>query len=102
MHECGPVVLTKYDAMQIDCHRLGVTECWQVARAAAFYGTKIVPHNWSTSLGTVANAHLVAGAANAVAAVVFALGGEAPVAADLLVVARAVAGRARGWWKTSN
>jgi L-alanine-DL-glutamate epimerase-like enolase superfamily enzyme len=50
-----------YDAMQIDCHRLGVTECWQVARAAAFYGTKIVPHNWSTGLGTVSNAHLVAG-----------------------------------------
>ena len=50
-----------YDAVQIDCHRLGVTECWRIARVADFYGIKVVPHNWSSSLGTVCNAHLVAG-----------------------------------------
>ncbi|NKB67374.1 MAG: hypothetical protein GKR89_09965 [Candidatus Latescibacteria bacterium] len=50
-----------YDAMQSDCHRLPLTETWHIGRVAHFYGTKLVPHNWSTSLGTAGNTHLVAG-----------------------------------------
>lgn len=53
-----------YDAVQTDCHYIGLSEMWRVAQLAAQYGTKIVPHNWSTSLGTVGNAHLVAAAAS--------------------------------------
>lgn len=51
-----------YDAVQSDCMYLGVTENWQIARLAAVHGVKLVPHNWSSSLGTMCNAHLVAGA----------------------------------------
>jgi len=50
-----------YDAVQTDCCHLGVTTNWHVARVAGYYGTRIVPHNWSTSLGTMCNTHLVAG-----------------------------------------
>ena len=50
-----------YDAVQVDCSRLGITANWLIARVAAFHGVKIVPHNWSTSLGTMCNTHLVAG-----------------------------------------
>ena len=50
-----------YDAVQTDCCGLGITANWHTARVAEFYGTKIVPHNWSTSLGTMFNTHLVAG-----------------------------------------
>jgi len=50
-----------YDAIQTDCHPLGITENWRVARVAQQHGTKMVPHNWSTSLGTMANTHFVAG-----------------------------------------
>ncbi|MCZ6675857.1 MAG: mandelate racemase/muconate lactonizing enzyme family protein [Candidatus Poribacteria bacterium] len=50
-----------YDAVQTDCHRLGITENWYIARVADFYGTKMVTHNWSSSLGTMCNTHFVAG-----------------------------------------
>ena len=53
-----------YDAVQTDCHSLGVTENWHIARGADYYGIRIVPHNWSTSLGTMCNTHLVAGVPN--------------------------------------
>jgi len=53
-----------YDAIQTDSIRLGITENWRVARVAAFYGVKTVPHNWTTALGTMCNAHLVAGVPN--------------------------------------
>lgn len=52
-----------YDAVQSDCYHLGVTENWRIAQLAAGHGVKIVPHNWSTCLGTVCNTHLVAGTA---------------------------------------
>jgi L-alanine-DL-glutamate epimerase-like enolase superfamily enzyme len=50
-----------YDAIQTDCYHLGLTENWRLARVAQFYSTRLVPHNWSTSLGTMCNSHLVAG-----------------------------------------
>ena len=50
-----------YDACQSDTISLGVTQNWYVARLAAFYGIKVVPHNWSTALGTMCSTHLVAG-----------------------------------------
>jgi 16S rRNA (guanine1207-N2)-methyltransferase len=49
-----------YDAVQSDCLHLGLTQNWRIAQLAAVTGTKIVPHNWSTSLGTMCNTHLVA------------------------------------------
>ncbi len=52
-----------YDAIQSDTIRLGFTENSRVARAAAAKKLKVVPHNWSTELGTISNAHLVAGSA---------------------------------------
>ena len=51
-----------YDAVQTDSISLGLTENWRVARVAAANGVKLVPHNWSSSLGTMCNVHLVAGA----------------------------------------
>jgi len=53
-----------YDAVQSDCHGMGITENWRIARVADFYGVKMVPHNWSSSLGTMCNAHFTAGVAN--------------------------------------
>ena len=53
-----------YDAVQSDCIRLGMTENWRVARVAAFHDIRMVPHNWTSVLGTVCNAHLVAGIPN--------------------------------------
>ena len=53
-----------YDAVQTDSIRLGITENWRVARVAAFYGVKTVPHNWTSALGTICNTHLVAGVPN--------------------------------------
>ena len=50
-----------YDAVQVDCSELGITEVWHLARTAAFYDVKSVPHNWATRLGTMCNTHLVAG-----------------------------------------
>ena len=51
-----------YDAMQTDCHRIGITENWYVSRIAEFYGTaKMVMHNWASSLGTMCNTHFIAG-----------------------------------------
>ena len=50
-----------YDAVQSDCLHLGLTENWRVAQLGRETNTKIVTHNWSTSLGTMCNAHLVAG-----------------------------------------
>ena len=50
-----------YDAVQTDCYHLGLTQNWRVAQLARETGTKMVPHNWSTSLGTMCNAHFVAG-----------------------------------------
>ena len=53
-----------YDAVQSDAYIIGLTENWQLARVAAAYGVKLVPHNWSSSLGTMGNVHLVAGVPN--------------------------------------
>ena len=53
-----------YDAVQSDCYGLGVTRNWQIARLANQHGVKMVPHNWTSSLGTMCNAHLVAGVPN--------------------------------------
>jgi L-alanine-DL-glutamate epimerase-like enolase superfamily enzyme len=53
-----------YDAVQSDSYRLGITENWSLGRVANFYGVKMVPHNWSSSLGTMCNTHLVAGLPN--------------------------------------
>jgi len=53
-----------YDAVQTDSIRLGITEHWRVARVAAFNGIKVVPHNWTSALGTMCNTHLVAGVPN--------------------------------------
>ena len=50
-----------YDAVQTDCHRLGVTENWRIARVADQHGVKMVTHNWNSSLGTMCNTHLIAG-----------------------------------------
>lgn len=50
-----------YDAVQSDCLNLGLTQNWRIAQLGCETDTKIVPHNWSTSLGTMCNAHLVAG-----------------------------------------
>lgn len=50
-----------YDAVQTDAYYIGLTANWYMARNAHFYNTKLVPHNWSSSLNTAANAHLVAG-----------------------------------------
>ena len=46
--------------MQSDCIHMGLTQNWRVAQRARAAGVKMVPHNWSTSLGTMCNAHLVA------------------------------------------
>jgi len=53
-----------YDAVQSDAYSMGLTANWHLARVAAYNGVKLVPHNWSSSLGTMANLHLVAGAPN--------------------------------------
>ena len=50
-----------YEAVQTDCHRLGITRNWQIGRVAAYYGVKMVTHNWASSLGTMCNTHFVAG-----------------------------------------
>ena len=50
-----------YDAVQSDSIHLGVTENWRVAHRAHEQGVKLVPHNWTSSLGTMCNSHLVAG-----------------------------------------
>jgi L-alanine-DL-glutamate epimerase-like enolase superfamily enzyme len=50
-----------YDAVQSDGLIIGLTENWKIARDAAARGVKLVPHNWSSSLGTMCNTHLVAG-----------------------------------------
>ena len=49
-----------YDAVQSDAYYIGLTANWHMSRVAAFHNTKLVPHNWSSSLNTAANAHLVA------------------------------------------
>lgn len=53
-----------YDAVQTDAYYIGLTANWYLARTAAFYGVKQVPHNWSSSLGTMCNTHLVAAVPN--------------------------------------
>jgi L-alanine-DL-glutamate epimerase-like enolase superfamily enzyme len=50
-----------YDALQTDCHRIGVTENWYIGRVAGYYGRKMVMHNWNSGLGTMCNAHYIAG-----------------------------------------
>jgi len=50
-----------YDALQTDCHRLGVTENWYIGRVADYYGRKMVMHNWNSGLGTMCNTHYIAG-----------------------------------------
>ena len=51
-----------YDAVQSDSFIIGLSENWRIARVASANGVKLVPHNWSSSLGTMCNVHLVAGA----------------------------------------
>ena len=53
-----------YDAVQSDCYRLGITENWTLARVAGSCDIHMVPHIWSSSLGTMCNTHLVAGVQN--------------------------------------
>lgn len=53
-----------YDAVQSDCYRLGITENWKVGRVAGNYDVELVTHNWSSSLGTMCNTHLIAGLTN--------------------------------------
>jgi len=53
-----------YDAVQTDAYSIGLTANWYLARTAAFNGIKLVPHNWSSSLGTMCNIHTVAGVPN--------------------------------------
>ena len=53
-----------YDVIQTDCYRLGITENWMLGRVADLYDIKMVPHNWSSSLGTMCNTHLVSGLRN--------------------------------------
>ena len=50
-----------YDAVQSYAYYIGLTANWYMSRTAHYYRTKVVPHNWSSGLNTVANAHLVAG-----------------------------------------
>jgi L-alanine-DL-glutamate epimerase-like enolase superfamily enzyme len=50
-----------YDALQTDCHRIGVTENWYIGRVADYYGRKMVMHNWNSGLGTMCNVHYIAG-----------------------------------------
>jgi L-alanine-DL-glutamate epimerase-like enolase superfamily enzyme len=50
-----------YDAIQCDSTWVGLTENWRIARLAAEHGRKVVPHNWTSALGTMVNTHLVAG-----------------------------------------
>ncbi len=53
-----------YDAVQTDGYYIGLTANWYLARTAGFNGVKLVPHNWSSSLGTMCNSHTVAGVSN--------------------------------------
>lgn len=53
-----------YDAVQSDCYRMGITENWKLGRVAGLHGIKMVTHNWSSSLGTMCNTHLIAGLPN--------------------------------------
>jgi len=53
-----------YDVVQSDCYRLGITENWMLGRVADFNDVRMVPHNWSSSLGTMCNTHLTAGLPN--------------------------------------
>ena len=53
-----------YDAVQSDCIRPGVSENLRIARLAHQHGTKMVPHNWMSALGTLCNTHFVAGVPN--------------------------------------
>jgi L-alanine-DL-glutamate epimerase-like enolase superfamily enzyme len=62
LHTAQPWIEQRiYDAVQSDCIHLGMTENWQVAQLAAAHNVRIVPHNWTSSLGTMCNTHLVAG-----------------------------------------
>tara|TARA_B100001250_G_scaffold413566_1_gene448120 strand:+ start:451 stop:1683 length:1233 start_codon:yes stop_codon:yes gene_type:complete len=49
-----------YDAVQSDCARIGITENWRIAQLASETKTKMVPHNWYSSLGTMCNIHFLA------------------------------------------
>ena len=51
-----------YDAVQSDCARIGITENWRIAQLASETKTKMVPHNWYSSLGTMCNTHFLAAA----------------------------------------
>ncbi len=53
-----------YDAVQSDSILMGLSENWRIGREAAANGVKLVPHNWSSSLGTMCNTHVVAGVAS--------------------------------------
>lgn len=53
-----------YDVVQSDSISVGLTENWYIARIAQYYGVRMTPHNWTSELGTICNAHLVAGIPN--------------------------------------
>jgi L-alanine-DL-glutamate epimerase-like enolase superfamily enzyme len=53
-----------YDVVQSDSISVGITENWYIARIAQYYGVRMTPHNWTSELGTICNAHLAAGVPN--------------------------------------
>jgi L-alanine-DL-glutamate epimerase-like enolase superfamily enzyme len=53
-----------YDVVQSDTFSIGVTENWYIARIANYYGVRMTPHNWTSELGTISNAHFAAGIPN--------------------------------------
>ena len=54
-----------YDVVQSDTISVGTTENWYIARIAHYNGVRMTPHNWTSELGTIANAHFAAGIPNA-------------------------------------
>jgi L-alanine-DL-glutamate epimerase-like enolase superfamily enzyme len=53
-----------YDVVQHGCDDAGITEAWHMARLSHTRAKLFCPHNWQDGLITVANAHLMAAAAN--------------------------------------
>jgi L-alanine-DL-glutamate epimerase-like enolase superfamily enzyme len=53
-----------YDVVQSDPFSVGITENWYIARIAHLFGLRMTPHNWSSELGTLCNAHFTAGIPN--------------------------------------
>ena len=53
-----------YDVVQSDTLSVGITENWYIARIAHYNKVRMTPHNWTTELATIANAHFTAGIPN--------------------------------------